>query len=139
MQAARLTQDHYGYFRQPFLDRKRTGKGNTEVSRARHSIVPTERLVEGKLLRNGRSSPDVSLERVPAGGRFFNSSVYYPDTTLTAQAAQRAIKAYLDNAATPGLSGKASYLHSVDYYVLRVLFSLASKATSFYSCGTSVM
>jgi hypothetical protein len=114
MQAARLTQDHYGFTRQPSVFRKQTEADKTAASRSRPSVLPAERVVEGEVLRNRSNSAGDSLDRLLQRGRFANSAANSPDASPTARAAQRAINAYLDNAAAPGASGSQS--RSVDYY-----------------------
>jgi hypothetical protein len=117
MQAARLTQDHYGFFRQPSVYRKQTEADKTAANRSRPSVLPAERVVEGEVLRNRNNSAGDSLDQLLQRGRFANSSAANsPDATPTAQAAQRAINAYLDNAAAHGASGGGSQSRSVDYY-----------------------
>jgi hypothetical protein len=116
MQAARLTQDHYRFLRQPSVYRKQTEADKTAATRSRPSVLPAERVVEGEVLRNRSNSAGDALDQLLQRGRFANSAANSPDATPTAQAAQRAINAYLDNAAAPGASGGGGQSRSVDYY-----------------------
>jgi hypothetical protein len=116
MQAARLTQGHYGFLRQPSVYRQQTEADNTAARRSRPSVLPAERVVEGEVLRNRSNSAGDSLDQLLQRGRFANSGASSPGATPTAQAAQRAINAYLDNVAAPGAGGGGSQSRSIDYY-----------------------
>jgi len=116
MQAARLTQDHYGFFRQPSVYRKQTEADKSAANRSRPSVLPAERVVEGEVLRNRSNPAGDSLDQLLQRGRFANSAANSPDATPTAQTAQRAINAYLDNAAAPGASSGGGQSRSIDYY-----------------------
>jgi hypothetical protein len=116
MQAARLTQDHYGFFRQPSVYRKQTEADKSAANRPRPSVLPAERVVEGELLRNRSNPAGDSLDQLLQRGRFAKSAANSPDETPTAQAVQRAINAYLDNAAAPAASGGGGQSRSIDYY-----------------------
>ena len=111
MQAARLTQDHYGFIRQASVPKKQAA-----ANRSRPSVLPAERVVEGEVLRTRSSAAGDSLDQMLQRGRFANSAANFPNATPTAQAAQRAINAYLDNAAAPAASGRGGQPRSVDYY-----------------------
>ncbi|MEJ2651032.1 MAG: hypothetical protein P8173_04395 [Gammaproteobacteria bacterium] len=56
MQAARLTQDYFGFVRQPAVSRKDAGAALLEAGRTRPAILPAGRVVEGEVLRNPRAS-----------------------------------------------------------------------------------
>jgi hypothetical protein len=114
MQAARLTQDYYGYIPQPTVLRKDTGPEKTGANPSRPSIFPAERVVEGEVLRKRGVSSD-SLDQLLQRGRFTDGAANSPDATLTNRAAQRAVNAYLDTAATADLNG-GGRPRSVDYY-----------------------
>jgi hypothetical protein len=116
MQAAGLTQDYFGFFRQPAVPRTDAGTGKPQANRPRPSVLPAERVIEGELLRNRNASASGSLDQLLQRGRFANSAVDAPDTTITTPAAQRAINAYLDNSTLPA-SGGGGHSRSIDYYV----------------------
>lgn len=116
MQAARLTQEYYGFIHQPAVSRKETGADKPEANRSRPSVLPAERVVEGELLRNRSTVTGDSLEQMLQRGRFADSGANSPDATISTQAAQRAISAYLDNATTPNLSNGGGQPRAIDYY-----------------------
>jgi hypothetical protein len=110
MQVAKLTQDYYGLFRQSAAPGK-----ESEARRLRPSVLPTERVVEGELLRNRAKRPGDSLDDAMHRGRFSAGSAHSQDKTISSLAAQRAINAYLDYAAAPNLS-QGGQARAVDYY-----------------------
>lgn len=117
MQAARLTQDYYGFFRQPAIPRKDAGAGKPEAGRSQATVLPAERVVEGEVLRNRSAPSNDTLDQILQRGRFSfaGAAANSPDASTTSQSAQRAINAYLDNVATSGAGGGRS--HTVDFYV----------------------
>jgi hypothetical protein len=115
MQAARLTQDYYGFIRHPAVSRKDAGADKPQASRPPASVLPAERVVEGEVLRDRGNSTSDSLDQILHRGRFTAVAANAPDATLTTQAARRAINAYLDNAAIPNSSGGVQP-RSIDYY-----------------------
>ncbi len=115
MQAARLTQDYSGFFRQPVVSRKDGGADKSQTNRSRPSVLPAERVVEGELLRNRTSGADNSLEQFLQRERLSESAANAADGAAGNRTAQTAINAYLDNAAMA--SGKGGgHTHSIDYY-----------------------
>ena len=115
MHTARLTQNYYSYFPQPVVHRNDTDPEQPAAKRSRPSIFPAERVVEGEVLRNRSVSSD-SFDQILQRGRFTDSAANSPDATITSQAAQRAVNAYLDTAATSDLNG-GGRPRTVDYYV----------------------
>jgi hypothetical protein len=116
MQTARLTQQHYGFFRQSTVSRKETGADKAEANRSRPSVLPAERVVEGELLRNRNARAGDSLDQILQRGRFATGATNSTDTTLSTPAAQRAISAYLDNSASPHAGNGGAQPRSIDYY-----------------------
>ena len=117
MQVAMLTQDYYGFVRQSTVPNKQAGAEQAESKRPRPAVIaPTERLVEGELLKNRRKEAGNPLGNMLQRERFTFDSSQSHDETFDTKAAQRAINAYLDHAATPDL-GNAGRSRTVDYYV----------------------
>ena len=116
MQAARLTQDYYGFIRQPAMSRKDTAADKPQANRSRPAVFPAERVVEGELLRNRSAPSGDTLDQILQRGRFAQGAATSADATISTPAAQRAINAYLDNAATSGMNGVADQSRSIDYY-----------------------
>ena len=114
MQAARLTQDHYGLIRQHSVYRQQTEVDQTRAKHSRSTVLPAERVVEGEVLSKRSSTTGDSLDQLLQRSRFVNSAANASDVTLTTQGAQRAINAYLDNSAGSGSSAGRS--GSIDYY-----------------------
>jgi succinate dehydrogenase/fumarate reductase flavoprotein subunit len=114
MQVAKLTQDYYGFIGQSTLPNQQVGPDQTQQQRPRPNVLPAERLVEGELLKN-RSKGGNPLSDLLQRGRFAGSAANSQEGDLSAHAAQRAINAYLGNAAS---SSPASYdqTRTVDYY-----------------------
>ena len=109
MQVSKLTQDYYG-FRHPAVRGK-----ESEARPLRSPVLPTERVVEGELLRNRAKRPGDCLDDAMHRGRFTAGSAHSQDETISSMAAQRAINAYLDYAAAPNLS-QGGQARTVDYY-----------------------
>ena len=115
MHVAKLTQDYFSYFQQSVPSGKEPGTDKLETKRPRPSILPAERVVEGEVLRNRSKRTGAFSEETLQCGRFAAGSLNYNDETISAQAAQRAVSAYLDYAATPDLS-VGDKPRTVDYY-----------------------
>ena len=118
MQTARLSQDYYGFINQPAVPRKDTAAGRTDEKRSRPAVFPAERVVEGEVLRNRRTSPRDNLDQILNRGRFVHGAANAADITPNTSSTQRAINAYLDNAATSNSSGYGvDRSRSIDCYV----------------------
>ena len=116
MHVATLTQDYYSFFQRTVSPAgKEPGTDKLETRRPRPSILPAERVVEGEVLRNRGKRTGAFSEETLQRGRFAAGSFNFHDETISAQAAQRAINAYLDYAAAPNLS-VGDRPRSVDYY-----------------------
>ena len=116
MQVARLTQEYYGFIRQPALSRRESGADKSEASRSRPSVLPTERVVEGELLRDRSARVGDPLDQILQRRCFSDSAANSQGESFSTQAAQRAINAYLDNAATPNASKNGGQSRAIDYY-----------------------
>ena len=116
MQTARLTQEYYGFMLQPGVSRTGTGADKPEANPPRPAVLPAERVVEGELLRKRSAPAGDSLDQILQRGRFANSTANSPDTTISGQAAQRAVSAYRDTAAIPNSSSGGSQPRAIDYY-----------------------
>jgi len=115
MQVAKLTQDYYGFIRQAVSpNNHQAGTQQAEPKRPRPAVLPAERPVEGELLRNRQRRPGDNLDELLQRGRYSGNSGS-PTEDLSAQAAQRAINTYLDNA-TSSTAGGAGRPQVVDYY-----------------------
>jgi hypothetical protein len=116
MQSARLTQDYYGFFPQAIVSRKDPGAGKQDSGRPQSSVFPTERVVEGELLRNRRARTDELLNRMLQHERFTTSSTIVPDDESVNLRNQHAIDSYLNVASSSEMSS-SSQSRSIDYYV----------------------
>jgi len=116
MQAARLTQEYYGFIRQPAVSRKEAGADRAEANRLRPSVLPVERVVEGELLRNRSNSAGDSLDQLLQRRSFANGPANHPDAKISVQTSQRAINAYLDISAVPNAHNGADQARAVDFY-----------------------
>ena len=85
--------------------------------RSRPAVFPAERVVEGELLRNRSTLTGDTLDQILQRGRFALGSANSSDATISTPAVQRAINAYLDNAATSNLGRGGGQSRSIDYYV----------------------
>lgn len=115
MQVAKLAQYYHGFLRQtvsPYA--QGTGPQPAEPKRSRPVILPAERLVEGELLRDRQRRPGAPLDQLLQRGRFTGNTGFRSED-IGAQAAQRAINAYLDSAVSPP-PGAAGRPQVVDYY-----------------------
>jgi len=116
MQAARLTQQYYAFFRPSTVSRNETGADKATAKRSRPSVLPAERVVEGELLRNRSARAGDSLDQILQRGRFTAGAANPSDTTISTPAAQRAINAYLDNSVSPLAGNGGAQPRSIDYY-----------------------
>ena len=116
MQAARLTQDYFGFFPQPIVSRKDANAGKQDSASPQSSVFPTERVVEGELLRSRRAGTGDLLDRILQRERFTNSSANIPDNESANLTNQRAIDTYLNVASSSEMSS-GSQSRSIDYYV----------------------
>ena len=116
MQVARPTQDYYGFFRQPALSRKDTATDKPGANRSRPSVLPAERVVEGELLRNNRTTGSEAVDQFIQRSRFTQDAANSADSAIGGPGAQRAISAYLDNASAT-LAGAGGASRTIDYYV----------------------
>ena len=117
MHVARLTQEYNGYIRQPAMSRKETATDKPGANRSRPAVFPAERVVEGELLRNRSAPTGDSLDQILQRGRFAQGAANSSDATISTPAAQRAINAYLDNAASANMGNGGVQPRSIDYYV----------------------
>ena len=115
MLVANLSQDYYGYFSQSAEPGQGPGADKPEAQRPRSAVLPAERVVEGELLRSRNKRTNDALNEALQRGRFADSSAQSQQATRSAQAAQRAINTYLDNAAPPTMS-HGGQARAVDYY-----------------------
>ena len=115
MHVAKLTQDYYGFINPSTLPKKQVGTDQTQQQRPRPNVLPAERLVEGELLKNRTKGAGNSLGDLLQRGRFAASAANSQEGDISAQAAQRAINAYLGNAASSNSAGYGQ-ARAVDYY-----------------------
>jgi len=113
----KLTQDYYGFFRQP-VQPDRQARPEQTPSRpqpqAPRTVLPAERLVEGELLRNRSNGSNKTLDDLLQRSRFADQGAGSQD--ISAQTAQRAIDTYRGYASLSQTAQGASGYRGVDFY-----------------------